>query len=44
MSIALLIESEVEAGKEQTLLVPTENDVLMFHRLSNGQSGRGQRW
>lgn len=44
MSIALLIESEVEAGKEQTLLVPTENDVLMFHRLSNGQRGRGQRW
>ena len=44
MSIALLIESEIEAGKEQTLLVPTENDVLMFHRLSNGQRGRGQRW
>lgn len=44
MSIALLVESEVEAGKEQTLLVPTTNDVIVFHRLSNGQRGRGQAW
>jgi len=44
MSIALLIESAVESGIEQTLLVPTPTDVLMFHRLSNGQRGRGQRW
>ena len=44
MSIALMIESEVENGKEQTLVVPTSTEVLMFHRLSNGQRGRGQRW
>ncbi|CAB4129720.1 AAA domain containing protein [uncultured Caudovirales phage] len=44
MSIALLVESAVEVGVEQTLLVPTSTDVLMFHRLSNGQRGRGQRW
>jgi MoxR-like ATPase len=44
MSIALLIESEIESGKEQTLVVPTNTEVLMFHRLSNGQRGRGQRW
>ncbi len=44
MSIALLVESEVATGKEQTLLVPTTNDVIVFHRLSNGQRGRGQRW
>ena len=44
MSIALLVESEVEAGKNQTLLVPTDNDVIVFHRLSNGQRGRGQAW
>ena len=44
MSLALLIESAVEVGVEQTLLVPTSTDVLMFHRLSNGQRGRGQRW
>jgi MoxR-like ATPase len=44
MSIAILVESEVEAGKEQTLLVPTTNDVIVFHRLSNGQRGRGQAW
>lgn len=44
MSIALLVESEVEAGKEQTMLVPTNNDVIVFHRLSNGQRGRGQAW
>jgi hypothetical protein len=44
MSIAILVESEVEAGKEQTLLVPTTNDVIVYHRLSNGQRGRGQAW
>lgn len=44
MSIALMIESEIENGKEQTLVVPTSTEVLMFHRLSNGQRGRGQRW
>jgi len=44
MSIAVLVESEVEAGKNQTLLVPTSNDVIVFHRLSNGSRGRGQAW
>lgn len=44
MSIALMIESEIENGKEQTLVVPTNTEDLMFHRLSNGQRGRGQRW
>lgn len=44
MSIAILVESEVEAGKNQTLLVPTDNDVIVFHRLSNGSRGRGQAW
>lgn len=44
MSIAVLVESEVEAGKNQTLLVPTDNDVIVFHRLSNGSRGRGQAW
>lgn len=44
MSIAVLVESEVEAGKNQTLLVPTNNDVIVFHRLSNGSRGRGQAW
>lgn len=44
MSIALLIESQAELGKNQTLLVPTTKEVLVFHRLSNGQRGRGQRW
>jgi MoxR-like ATPase len=39
-----MIESEIENGKEQTLVVPTNTEVLMFHRLSNGQRGRGQRW
>lgn len=39
-----MIESEVENGKEQTLVIPTNTEVLMFHRLSNGQRGRGQRW
>jgi len=44
MSIALMVESETPAGKEQTLLVPTYDDVLVFHRLSTGQRGKGQRW
>lgn len=44
MSIALLIESQVDSAKAQTILVPTESDVLTFHRLSTGQRGRGQSW
>lgn len=44
MSIAILIESEVGGGKEQTLLVPMPNSVMTFHRFSTGQRGRGQAW
>jgi nitric oxide reductase NorQ protein len=44
MSISLFVESVTDSGKAQTLLVPSESDVLMFHRLSNGQRGRGQAW
>lgn len=39
-----MVTSEVKDGKEQTLLIPTENEVLMFHRLSTGGRGRGQAW
>jgi len=44
MSIALIVESKVETGKYQTVLVPTSNEVLTFTRLSNGGRGRGQAW
>lgn len=44
MSIALMVESTTEQGKEQTLLIPTYTDVLVFHRLSTGQRGKGQKW
>ena len=44
MSISLMIESEVDSGKFQTMLIPTDSDVLLFHRLSNGMRGRGSAW
>jgi len=44
MSIALMVSTPVTDGKEQTLIVPTESEVLVFHRVSNGQRGRGQAW
>jgi len=44
MSIALMVTTPATDGKEQTLLVPTDNEVLVFHRLSNGGRGRGQAW
>lgn len=45
MSIALLIESAIsDSAKAQSLLVPTDNEVLVFHRTSTGQRGKGQRW
>jgi nitric oxide reductase NorQ protein len=44
VSIAILIESDLEVGKEQTLLVPNATSVMTFHRFSNGQRGRGQAW
>lgn len=39
-----MVESEIATGKEQTLLIPTDKTVLVFHRLSTGQRGKGQRW
>jgi nitric oxide reductase NorQ protein len=39
-----MIESEVDSGKFQTMLIPTDSDVLLFHRLSNGMRGRGSAW
>ena len=39
-----MVSTEVTDGKEQTLLVPTESEVLMFHRVSTGGRGRGQAW
>ena len=44
MSIALIVESAVTDGKLQSLIVPTENEVKVFHRLSTGSRGRGQAW
>jgi len=44
MSIALMVSTQITDGKEQTLIVPTESEVLVFHRVSNGQRGRGQAW
>lgn len=44
MSIALMVSTPATDGKEQTLLVPTETEVLVFHRLSTGGRGRGQAW
>jgi len=39
-----MVSTPVTDGKEQTLIVPTESEVLVFHRVSNGQRGRGQAW
>jgi MoxR-like ATPase len=44
MSIAVIVESAVETGKLQSLIVPLENEVKVFHRLSTGARGRGQAW
>jgi MoxR-like ATPase len=44
MSIALIVESAVTDGKLQSLIVPLEDTVKVFHRLSTGQRGRGQAW
>lgn len=39
-----MVSTPVTDGKEQTLIVPTDSEVLVFHRVSNGQRGRGQAW
>jgi MoxR-like ATPase len=44
MSIALMVSTPATDGKEQTLLIPTDKEVLVFHRLSTGGRGRGQAW
>lgn len=45
MSLALLVESNVGDGaKAQTLLVPATTEILLFHRVTTGQRGRGQTW
>lgn len=44
MSIAVLIESQQDAGIYQTLVVPVTNDVLIFNRIYTGLRGRASRW
>lgn len=44
MSIALLIQSNTDNGVLQTVIVPTNREVLTFHRLSTGLRGRASRW
>ena len=42
--IALLVETETNEGKAQSLIAPLKNEVVCYHRLSNGSRGRGQAW
>lgn len=42
--IALMVETETNEGKAQTLIAPLKNEVVTYHRLSNGSRGRGQAW
>lgn len=44
MSIAVFIESEVESGKAQTLLVPSSTGVTAYGRVSSGGRGRAEHW
>jgi MoxR-like ATPase len=50
MSLAILLKSQTEQQQDgwaicaETLLVPTESEVLIFSRRTNGQRGRGSRW
>jgi hypothetical protein len=48
MSLSLIVVSDDTLdgvpAKAQTLLVPTDTDVQIYHRVSNGQKGRGQAW
>ena len=46
--LALLVVSNTELegapAQSQTLLVGTDTEVIGYHRVSNGQKGRGQSW
>ena len=42
--IALMVETETNEGKAQTLIAPLKDEVVTYHRLSNGSRGRGQAW
>lgn len=42
--IALMVETETNEGKAQTLIAPLNQQVMCYHRLSNGSRGRGQAW
>lgn len=44
MSIAVFIESEVEAGKAQTLLVPSATGFTVYGRVATGGRGRAEHW
>lgn len=44
MSVAFFVESVTDNGSYQTLVIPTANTVLSFHRLSTGQRGRATHW
>jgi hypothetical protein len=46
--LALLVVSDTELegtpAQSQTLLIGTDTEVIGYHRVSNGQKGRGQSW
>jgi hypothetical protein len=46
--LALLVVSNTELegtpAQAQTLLIGTDTEVIGYHRVSNGQKGRGQSW
>ena len=48
MSLALIVVSDTTLdnapAEAQTLLMPNEHEVFIYHRVSNGQKGRGQAW
>ena len=49
MTLALFVESQAGVldglpATEQTLLFPYNNEVQIYHRVSNGSKGRGQVW
>ena len=44
MSICLLVQSPAESATAQSLIVPTNNSVDVYHRISTGQRGRGDTW
>lgn len=48
MSVSVLVVSEATLeglpAQAQTLVFPHNGDIQMYHRVSNGQKGRGQAW